>query len=146
MENKSPDAAGWENPPPEDIKNIIGSSRIIAVVGLSSKPDRASNQVARYLMEQGYEIIPVNPREEEILGRKSYPDLSSIGRPVDIVDIFRKSEDTPSIVKEAIECGARYIWLQLGIISQESYDLARAARIPIVMDACLLVEHGRLRS
>jgi len=146
MENRPPDTAGWENPPPEDIKNIIDSSRTIAVVGLSSKADRASNRVARYLLEQGYEIIPVNPREDEVLGLKSYPDLAAIGRPVDIVDIFRKSEDTPPIVKEAIDCGARVIWLQLGIYSKESFDLARAAGIPIVMNACLLVEHGKSRS
>lgn len=146
MKNKSPDEAGWENPPREDIRHIIGNSRTIAVVGLSSKADRASNRVARYLVGQGYEVIPVNPREDEILGRKSYPDLTSIGRPVDIVDIFRKGEDTPPIVREAIACGTRSIWLQLGIVSKESYKLARSAGIPIVMDACLLVEHEKLRS
>ena len=146
MDNISPHRDGWENPSPEEIKDIIENSRTIAVVGLSSKADRASNRVARYLMEQGYEIIPVNPREEEIFGLKCYPDLTSIGRSVDIVDIFRKGEDTPPIVREAIDIGARHIWLQLGIYSQESYDLARAAGIPIVMNACLLVEHGKLRA
>jgi predicted CoA-binding protein len=145
MIDKSPVSSGWENPSPEEIKQIIDSSRTIAVVGLSSKPDRASYGVARYLQAQGYEIIPVNPRETEILGQKSYPNLAAIGRPVDIVDVFRRSEDTPPIVKEAIECGARHIWLQEGIFSQESYDLARSAGIPIVMNLCLLKEHQRSR-
>jgi predicted CoA-binding protein len=145
MIDKSPVSSGWKNPPPEEIKQIIDSSRTIAVVGLSSKPDRASNGVARYLQSQGYEIIPVNPRETDVLGQKSYPDLAAIGRPVDIVDIFRRSEETPPIVKEAIAIGARYIWLQEGIFSQEAYDLARAAGIPIVMNLCLLKEHQRSR-
>jgi len=88
----------------------------------------------------------VNPRETEILGEKAYPDLTSVGREVDIVDVFRKAEDTPPIVEEAIRCGARCIWLQLGITSQKSFDLASKAGIPIVMDACLLREHKRLKA
>lgn len=144
--NDSDEMTGWENPGSSEIKSILDNSKTIAVVGLSSKPDRASNEVARYLQKQGYEIIPVNPRETEILGQKAYPDLTSIGRKVDIVDVFRKAQDTPPIVEEAIKCGAGCVWLQLGIISKESYDLATKAGVPIVMNACMLVEHKRLKS
>lgn len=131
----------WENPDPDVIEKIIRDVKTIAIVGLSSKPDRASNGVARYLIEQGFEIIPVNPVEDEILGLKSYPDLKSIGQKVDMVDVFRKGEATPPIVEEAISIGARYIWLQEGVTSQQSYDLAEKAGIPIVMDRCILKEH-----
>lgn len=138
--------AGWKNPDPAEIKRIIMDSSAIAVVGLSSDRSRPSNRVARYLIKQGFEVFPVNPRETEILGQKSYPDLLSIGRPIDIVDIFRKGEDTPPIVTEAIQAGAKYIWLQKGIISEESYRLASRAGRPIVMNTCLLKEHKRLRA
>lgn len=131
----------WKNPESEVIKKIIRDIKTIAIVGLSSKPDRASNGVARYLIEQGFEIIPVNPVEDEILGLKSFPDLKSIGQKVDLVDIFRKGEATPPIVEEAISIGARYIWLQEGVTSQESFNLAEKAGIPIVMDRCILKEH-----
>lgn len=139
-------SSGWENPPAAEIERIINNSKIIAVVGLSSKESRASHRVARYLQEQGFEIIPVNPRETEVLGEKAYPDLASIGRVVDIVDIFRKGEDTPPIVEEAIRCKTGCIWLQEDVISQESFDAAGKADVPIVMDTCLLKEHMRLRS
>jgi predicted CoA-binding protein len=145
MKEDSPESKNWENPPPEEIKRILDNSGTVAVVGLSSKPDRASNEVARYLQEQGFEIIPVNPREAEVLGVKAFPDIASIGKGVDIVDVFRRAEDTPPIVREAVENGARCIWLQKGIISQESYDVAREAGIPIIMNACMLVEHKRSR-
>ena len=116
----------------------------IAVVGMSGKPDRASHRVGQYLMSRGYEIIPVNPGETEILGQKSYPNLRSVDKVVDLVDIFRKGDETPSIVEEAISVGTRYIWLQEGVISQKSYDLALKAEVPIVMDRCMLKEHSRL--
>jgi predicted CoA-binding protein len=135
---------GWKNPEPAEIEEIIRGSKTIAVVGLSSKTDRDSNRVAKYLMEQGFDIIPVNPRETEILGKKSYPDLMAIGKEIDIVDVFRKGEATPPIVREAIRVGVKNIWLQEGIVSQESYDLAVKAGLNIVMDKCLLVEHRRL--
>jgi len=134
----------WTNPDDGAMATMIRETKTIAVVGLSSKVERPSNEVARYLHDHGYTIIPVNPMESEILGEKSYPDLKSIDRQVDMVDIFRKGEATPPIVREALEIGAKYIWLQLGVISQESYDLARKADIPIVMDRCILQEHKRL--
>jgi predicted CoA-binding protein len=143
--NDAPESTAWKNPTREEIKQLLDNSKTVAVVGLSSKKERASNEVASYLKGQGFNIIPVNPREDEVLGEKSYPDVSSIGQAVDVVDIFRRAEDTPPIVEEAIKSGAKCIWLQKGIISQESYDLARKAGVPIVMNACMLEEHKRSR-
>ena len=100
----------WQNPDQARIAGIIKESRSIAVVGLSSNPARASHGVAKYLIDKGYDVIPVNPGEQEILGRKSYPSLSAIGRPVDVVDIFRQAEATPPIVTEAIQIGAKFIY------------------------------------
>ena len=134
----------WHNPDFEEIKRILGEIKTIAVVGLAAKPERASNEVAQYLIDNGFDIIPVNPVEQEILGRKSYPDLKSIDRPVDLVDIFRKAEAVPPIVDEAIDIGAKYIWLQLGIISEEAYKKATEAGIPIIMDRCILQEHKKI--
>ena len=101
---------------PETIKKIISDSKVIAVVGLSNKPDRPSYRVAEYLQSQGYKIIPVNPRLDEVLGEISYPDLKSIPEKVDVVDIFRRSEDIPPIVDEAIAIGAKTVWMQQGIV------------------------------
>jgi hypothetical protein len=136
---------GWQNPTTAEIDRIIRESKTIAVVGMSAKPEKASFQVAKYLIDQGYEIIPVNPSEKEILEKKAYPDLAAIGRPIDIVDVFRQADATPPIVQEAITVGARYIWLQEGIISGESYQLATKAKVPIIMDRCIAKEHRRLK-
>ena len=144
MMEQSSSAAGWENPAVTEIDRIITGAKTVAVVGLSSNESKASNRVAGYLAAHGFDIIPVNPAEAEILGKKSYPDLASIGRLVDIVDVFRRSEDTPAIVKEAIAVGAKCVWLQKGIVSEEAYQLARRAGIRIVMDRCLKEEHTRL--
>ncbi|MEZ5358679.1 MAG: CoA-binding protein [Candidatus Zixiibacteriota bacterium] len=133
----------WKNPGEEKIRNILDKAKTIAVVGLSSKPERPSYGVANYLMAQGYTVIPVNPMEKEILGQPSLPDLSSIETEIDIVDIFRQGEATPPIVEEAIRIGAKAIWLQEGVISEESYRLATNAGIPIVMNKCILKEHKR---
>ena len=145
MKDNSSESTGWENPSREEIKCLLDKFKTVAVVGLSSKAERASNEVARYLQENGFDIIPINPRETEVLGQKAYPDLASIGKAVDIVDIFRRGEDTPPIVREAIETGAKCVWLQKGVVSQESYDLAKEAGMPIVMNACMLEEHKRSR-
>lgn len=138
------DSIHWSNPDDAAVKKIIGDSKSIAVVGLSSKPDRASFRVAQYLMAQGFEIIPVNPVETEVLGKTSYPNLTAIGRPIDIVDVFRSAEATPPIVREAIAAGAKYVWLQEGIVSEEAYRIAADAGLTIVMDKCLKKEHARL--
>jgi predicted CoA-binding protein len=116
------------------VEEQLRNSRTIAVVGLSDNPERASYGVARYLQEQGYRIIPVNPMVSEVLGEKSYPNLKSVPEPIDMVDIFRRSELVPPVVDEAIEVGARYIWMQDGVIHREAAARAEAAGIPVVMD------------
>ena len=126
-------------------EEILNSSRVVAVVGLSPKPDRPSYRVASYLKGKGYKIIPVNPGAEEILGVPSYPDLSSVPEPVDVVDIFRRSEDVPAIVEEAIEIGAKAVWMQEGVISDEAAARAEEAGLLVVMDRCMLKEHQKLQ-
>ena len=109
-------------------------SRTIAVVGLSGDPDRISYLVTRYMQEQGYRIIPVNPMIEEVLGEKSYPDLKSVPEPIDMVNIFRRSELVAPVVDQAIEIGVKYIWMQDGVINPDSAAKAEAAGIPVIMD------------
>lgn len=125
-------------------EKILNSSRTIAVVGLSSKPDRTSYKVASYLKEEGYTIIPVNPTEKNILGEICYPDLTSIPGPVDVVDIFRRPEGVPPIVEEAIRIGARAVWMQEGVINQEAANRAEQAGLMVVMDRCMRKEHRKL--
>jgi len=121
-------------------EKIFNSSRTIAVVGLSSKPDRPSHKVASYLREQGYRIIPVNPTEKEILGGLCYPNLASIPESVDVVDIFRRSEEVPPIVEEAIKIGAKAVWMQEGVINEKAAARAREAGLMVVMDKCMRKE------
>jgi len=127
-------------------EKILNSSRTIAVVGLSSKPDQPSYRVASYLKEQGYKMIPVNPAEKEILGERCYPDLTSIPESIDVVDIFRRSEKVPPIVEEAIRIGANAVWMQEGVINEEAAARARKAGLMVVMDKCMRKEHRKLRS
>ena len=126
------------------IKKLLATAKTIAVVGLSPKESRPSNMVARYLIEAGYTVIPVNPGQEEILGLPCYPDLASIPDPVDIVDIFRRSEDVPPIVAEAIAIGAKAVWMQEGVIHAETAQTAKAAGLVVVMDRCLKTVHHNL--
>ena len=114
----------------EQLKN----SKTIAVVGLSGDPERTSYRVTQYMQQQGYRIIPVNPMVEEVLGEKSYPDLKSVPEPIDMVNVFRRSELVPTVIEEAIEIGVKYIWMQDGVIDQESAAKAEHAGIPVVMD------------
>lgn len=123
---------------------MIRESRVIAVVGLSAKPDRPSFRVASYLREQGYTIVPVNPAFPAILGETCYPSLSAVPVPVDIVDIFRASEYVGPIVEEAIRMRARSVWMQMGVVNEPAAARARAAGLPVVMDKCLMQEHRRL--
>ena len=125
-------------------EQILKFSQTIAVVGLSPKEGRPSYSVASYLQEQGYRIIPVNPRASSILGEISYPDLVSIPIQVDMVNIFRRSEEVLPIVEEAIRIGARAVWMQEGIINEEAGSKAKKAGIPVVMDKCTLKEHQRM--
>ncbi len=127
---------------------IIKTAKTIAVVGCSPKSYRDSNAVARYLMENGYSVVPVNPKHDMILGVKAYPDLYAAREgegPIDIVNIFRNPRFVRPHVEEAIEIGARLIWMQMGIMDVEAAELARDVGIPVVMDECLRVEHRELR-
>jgi predicted CoA-binding protein len=124
--------------------DLLRSSRTIAVVGLSSKRYRPSYGVAEYMQRVGYRIIPVNPHETEVLGEKCYPTLEAVPGPVDMVDIFRRSEFVPEIVAAAIKIGARSIWMQEGVVHEEAAETARAAGLAVVMDRCTLKEHRRM--
>jgi predicted CoA-binding protein len=127
------------------VAQILRSAKTIAVVGLSSNPMRASNDVAAYLKSVGYRIIPVNPNEREVLGEKAYARLEDVPEPVDIVDVFRKSEDVPPAVDGAIAMKAKVLWMQLGIENAEAAEKARKAGLLVVENACMLVEHKRRR-
>jgi predicted CoA-binding protein len=131
------------NPEDEEIKGILENNRTIAVVGLSTDPDRDSHRVAKYLQEHGYQIVPVNPKADEILGQKCYPNLTGIPFPVDIVDVFRKVEVIPAIVDEAIAIGAKVVWMQLGLAENRSAHKAVTAGLQVVMNKCLKIEHSR---
>jgi predicted CoA-binding protein len=126
------------------ISEILHTSRTIAVVGLSGKRFRPSYGVAEYLKRSGYRIIPVNPNETEVLGERSYPDLDSIPGPVDLVDIFRRSEYVPEIVEAAIRKGAMAVWMQEGVIHEAAAQRAEDAGLAVVMDRCILKDHRRL--
>lgn len=128
----------------ETIKQILDECRTIAVVGLSSNPSRASNGVAGYMKEQGYTVVPVNPNEQEVLGLKSYPTLADVPGEIDLVDIFRRSEDAGQIVDEAIKLGAKAVWLQEGVIDDEAAKRAKDAGLLVVMNRCWLKEHIRM--
>ena len=126
-----------------DRLRILERYRRIAMVGLSSNPFRPSHFAAIYLISEGYDVIPVNPRESQVLDRPSYPSLAAIGAPVDVVDIFRESAAVPEIVEEAIAIGAKVVWMQLGVIHEEAAERARSAGLDVVMDRCMKIEHAR---
>jgi len=127
-----------------DKKTILEQVKVLAVVGLSRRESRPGYYVPAYMHAAGYRIIPVNPYLEEALGEKAYPDLVSIPEPVDMVVIFRRSEDVPPVVDDAIEIGAKVVWMQLGIINEEAATKARAAGLQVVMDSCIKIDHQRL--
>lgn len=124
-----------------EILEILKQTKTIAVVGLSSNPDKPSHGVALYLQKSGFRVIPVNPNEPEVLGEKSYPTLRDIPEPIDLVDIFRRPEAVPEIVDDAIAIGAKAVWMQLGITSELAATKARNAGLQVVQDHCLAVEH-----
>jgi len=126
------------------IRKVLTDSKTIAVVGLSAKPHRPSHQVARYLMEAGYTIIPVNPGQDTILGHTCYPNLRAIPTPVDMVDIFRRPEAVLPIVEDAIDIGAKFIWMQEGIVNEEAAAKAKAAGLEVIMDRCTKIDHMNL--
>jgi predicted CoA-binding protein len=125
----------------ETLQRIFAENRSIAVVGLSPKTNRPSNQVALYLQQAGYRIIPVNPGQAEILGEPCYPDLQSIPGPVDVVDIFRRSEQVEPVVRDAIAIGAKVVWMQQGIVNVEAAAIGEQAGLTVIMDRCLKVDH-----
>jgi len=127
----------------EEIKQIF-SLKKIAVVGMSRHTTKAAHFVPKYLTEQGFDITPVNPNTDKILGEKSYPSLSSIDHPIDIVDIFRPSEQVLSVVQDAIKLKPKVIWLQEGIHNSEAEELARSNGIMVIFNRCMLAEHQRL--
>ena len=127
-----------------DLKRLFETVRTIAVVGCSPRPERAGHYVARYLQELGYRIIPVNPGQTEILGEKCYASLRDIPEPVDMVDCFRRAEDIPPVVEDAIAIGAKFIWMQLGIVNEEAAQRAMDAGIEVVMDRCPKIDYPRL--
>jgi len=128
----------------EMIKDILLSTKTIATVGLSKNREKVSNSVATYLQRQGYRVIPVNPTTDEILGEKSYADLESIPDKIDVVQIFRRPEDVPPVVTDAIKVGAKVVWMQEGIVNEEAAQMAREAGLQVVMDACMRAMHLRL--
>ncbi len=128
---------------PEEIAEILKKYRVVAVVGLSEDPSRPSHQVAHYLQQHGYRIVPINPACIEILGEKCYPSLKDVPFPVEVVDIFRKAEAIPAIVAEALEVGAKVVWMQLGLVEIESAQNAKKAGLQVVMDRCMKIEHGK---
>lgn len=125
------------NPTDNELRTLLSTSHTIAVVGASSNHDRPSYGVMKILMGAGFKVIPVTPREPRILGRTTYPTLADIPEPVDIVDVFRRAEDTPAIADEAVKIGAKALWLQLGITSEEAATRARAGGLAVVMDLCI---------
>ena len=125
------------------IRKVLHEARTIAVVGLSPNELRASNFVGFYLRRHGYHVIPVNPRADEVLGERSYPRLADIPEPVDIVNVFRAPDAVPEIAREAVEIGAKTLWLQFGVISPEGAEIAERGGLNVVMDRCLKVEHAR---
>ncbi|WP_157670635.1 CoA-binding protein [Chitinibacter sp. GC72] len=135
----------FQNPSDAEIKAILLSTKRIAIVGLSDKPTRASHGVSKLMQQWGFTIVPVNPKPlDTILGEKVYPDLAQVPGELDLVNVFRRSEEAGAVVDAAIARGAKAIWLQLGIIDEAAAERATAAGIPIVMDRCLMVEYGRL--
>ena len=129
---------------PEDIQRIFQECRTIAVVGLSSKPNRPSNGVGGYMRSLGYKVIPINPNETEVYGEKAYPDLASVPEKVDLVDVFRRADEAGKSVDEAIAVGAKAVWMQEGVIDQKAAQRALDAGLMVVMDRCWLKEHRRL--
>jgi len=126
-----------------EIRTLLAESQTVAVVGLSSKPHRTSHEIARYMQRHGYRIIPVNPRETEVLGEKAYPDLNSVPVPIDIVNVFRRSEEVPALTSEvlALEPKPRAYWLQVGVEDAPSEARTEAAGIATISNACLMVLH-----
>ena len=133
------------NPGNDELRHLLTSATTIAMVGASGNPDKASYGIMQKLQHDGYRVIPVNPREPEILGERSYASLLDIPERIDIVDVFRRAEDTPSIADDAVKIGAKALWLQSGISNEETARRAEAGGLRVVMDACIGATHSMLQ-
>ena len=133
------------NPSDDALKQLLTDATVVAMVGASSNPDKASNGIMRKLQSVGYRVIPVNPRETEVLGERAYPSLIDVPERIDIVDVFRRAEDTPPIADEAVTIGAKALWLQTGIVSDDAATRAKAGGLMVVMDLCIGATHSLLR-
>lgn len=128
------------------IREILETTRVIAVVGLSHKPWRPSNRVSDYMQAAGYRIIPVNPKERDVLGEQAYASLDDVPEKIDLVNVFRRSEFVPPVVEAAIRVGAKAVWMQEEVIHEEAAERARAAGLKVVMDRCIMQEHMRWKA
>lgn len=128
----------------EGIRRILTECKTIAIVGLSANWFRPSNFAAKYMLDHGYRIIPVNPAYDEVLGQRCYPSLRDIPEKIDMVDVFRRPEDVPPIVEDAIAIGAKVLWLQIGVINHDAVARAKEAGLEVVMDRCVKIEYARL--
>ena len=128
----------------EGIRRILATYKTVAIVGLSANWHRPSNFAAKYLLDHGFTVIPVNPAYDEVLGQKCYPSLRDIPVPVEVVDVFRKPEDVPPIVEDAIAIGAKVLWLQLGVVNEAAQRRAEEAGLEVVVDRCMKIEYARL--
>jgi predicted CoA-binding protein len=134
-----------QNTTDDQLRKLLTDARTIAMVGASSSPDRPSHGIMKKMLAAGYRVIPVNPRESEVLGQKAYPSLRDVPEKVDIVDVFRRAEDTPPIADEAVAIGAKALWLQSGIVNDETARRAQAGGLLAIMDMCIGVEHALLQ-
>ncbi|MDV2884464.1 MULTISPECIES: CoA-binding protein [Alkalihalophilus] len=134
-----------QNPTDEKIKEVLHTSKRIAVVGLSGNPDRTSYMVSEAMQNAGYTIIPVNPTVDEVLGEKAVASLKEIDGEVDIVNVFRRSEFLPEVARDTVEIGAKTFWAQLGVANQEAYDYLKDNGVETIMDRCIKVEHAKFK-
>jgi predicted CoA-binding protein len=134
----------YQEPTDQELRNILRDAKKIAVVGISNKPDRPSYQVAKYMKEAGYEIIPINPTIDEVFGIKSVKTLSELEDDVDIINVFRRSEETVPVAEAAVKTKAKVLWLQLGIFNEEAAKIAMSNGMKVVMDHCIKIDHARL--
>ena len=134
------------NPEDRELRLLLGDARTVAVVGLSSKPDRPSYGVAEYLQSHGYRIVPVNPNETEVLGEPAYPSLVDVpqGVRIDVVDVFRRTEETPEVARQAVAIGAKVLWLQEGIVNDEAYRIADQGGLEVIMGVCIRTTRRRV--
>ncbi len=133
--------ARWQDP--DVIRRLLRESRTLAIVGLSRDPVKASHFVASYMRHEGYRIIPVTPHEGTILGERTWPSLAEVPEPIDLVVVFRRASECPAVARQAVAAGAKALWLQLRVVSPEAAAIAEAAGMPVVMDKCVKIEHGR---